>query len=329
MNTSVAVTGIGLRSRKGKGRTVKTLSYNFTPVKKGSRAKRQGSPPVLPVDTVSIDVPVLTPDPEPELPVPHLEEMAAPHPSVTIENFSGKPGAKGEVWLKGIREILKSIYRFDDDKVNATFHLFFKEHAKTWYESLSDEIRTNRVELIRQFQHRFDGTDGGFSVAMVRQKPNESVYNYSTRYQDLANGSGMPDQWLISQYIEGLVPVLRRIVKPQELTTLEAARKAALRAEASQADTVEVNMVQNTTDKKLDLLIDLMTRQMSLPEQPRKPEPTRDTLVHQQKGRNPYNDNRGRKDYQCQICLELGHYERHCSKMPEVRKMLQGRNNNQ
>ena len=145
------------------------------------------------------------------------------HPHVTIESFSGLPGQKGENWLKSYSNICKAVYNYNEEKVKSTFPFHLVGQAKAWYKSLPDRITSDNDELISQFVARFDGSDGGYSIGMVRQKTNESVHDYTTRFQELSNGADMPTRWLVTNYVDGLVPCLRRIVKPQELGTLDLA----------------------------------------------------------------------------------------------------------
>jgi hypothetical protein len=204
--------------------------------------------------------------------------------------------------------------------------------AKTWYESLSDSVTSDSDELVSKFIERFDGSDGGFAIGMVRQKANESVHDYTTRFQDLYNGSGMPEKWTITNYVDGLLPNLRRIVKPQELSSLEIARRAALRAEYSESDSVEVNAVtsNSATDNKLDHLIELLTHQMHMNLQQQQQEALRQSETNPrrrqeatdftEKGRNLYASHK-RISHKCRICCETGHYEQNCPNTEEIRKI--------
>jgi uncharacterized protein YneR len=260
-----------------------------------------------------------------------IAEMS--HPHITIETFSGKPGGRGDQWLKTYTNICKSFYNYNDEKVKATFPFHLTGQAKTWYRSLSDDVTNDADELIRQFKARFDGSDGGFSLGMVRQLPSESVHEYTTRFQNSMIGSDMPDKWIISTYVDGLIPSLRRIVKPQELSSLDAARRAALRAENSESDNVSVSAISaSETDRKLDTLIELITHQMQMSlehqqqaiNQPQKPPRSQirrqEATDFAEKGRNPY-ASRKQINHKCRICCETGHYEQNCSNSEEARKI--------
>ena len=115
------------------------------------------------------------------------------------------------------------------------------------------------------FFSRFDGSDGGYFLNAVKQKGGESVHNFFMRFQGQANGTEMPVAWLVANFVDGLLPPVKRIVKAQELTSLDSARRAALRAEHSEADSLEVNAVQqSSTDRKLEAIMDLMMHQMQM-----------------------------------------------------------------
>jgi len=61
----------------------------------------------------------------------------------------------------------------------------------------------------------------------------------------------MPDFWLVAYYVDGLLCPIRRIVKAQELPSLESARKAAIRDEQVLSDTVEVAEVTVRTELEM------------------------------------------------------------------------------
>ncbi|KAL4231768.1 hypothetical protein ACF0H5_009344 [Mactra antiquata] len=137
------------------------------------------------------------------------------------------------------------------------------DQAKTWYQSLPDSATADVDQLLSDFCARFHGSDVGFTVGMVKQRVGESVHDYTTRFMDQSNDSEMPAKWLISIYIDGLVPSLKKIVKPQDIKTVDLARRAALRAEECDNEVVEVSAV-NSSDAKLDTLIELLTHQIQM-----------------------------------------------------------------
>jgi hypothetical protein len=316
-----------LRSQPGK--KTRTVNYSVTPQSRGRKNSQAANQESSPIQSSSlIQPPVSTYNSAEE----EVEEIM--HPQVKIETFSGLPGEKGELWLKRYANICKAVFNYNDAKVQSTFPFHLVGQAKTWYESLSDSVTSNSDELVSKFLERFDGSDGGFAIGMVRQKTNESVHDYTTRFRDLYNGSGMPEKWIITNYVDGLLPNLRRIVKPQELASLEIARPAALRAEYSESDSVEVNAVTSnlTMDKKLDHLIELLTHQMhiNLQQQQQQKEAIRPSEANPnrrqeatdftEKGRNPY-ASRKQINHKCRICCETGHYEQNCPNTEEIRKI--------
>ncbi|KAL4240389.1 hypothetical protein ACF0H5_001179 [Mactra antiquata] len=184
-------------------------------------------------------------------------------PKVRVESFSGTPGKKGEMWYKNYSTLMKSVFGYTYEKVKRTFMFHLTDQAKTWYQSLPDSATADVDQLLSDFCARFDGSDVGFTVGMVKQRVGESVHDYTTRFMDQSNDSEMPAKWLISTYIDGLVPSLKRIVKPHDIKTLDLARRAALRAEECDNEVVEVSAV-NSSDAKLDTLIELLTHQIQM-----------------------------------------------------------------
>ena len=117
----------------------------------------------------------------------------------------------------------------------------------------------------------------------------------------------MPERWLTTAFVEGLTVELKRIVKPQDLKDLEAARRAALRAEASHVQE-QINMVRPHLDNKMDMMIDLLTQLCSNRQAAPRTQPTNH---HQQKSRNnSVSDKEAR--HTCRHCQKLGHYGDKC-----------------
>jgi len=81
----------------------------------------------------------------------------------------------------------------------------------------------------------------------------------------------MPDFWLVAYYVDGLLSPIWRIVKAQELPSLESARKPAIKAKqalSEQSDTVEVTV--RTEREMMDRIKHLLelTKTGSIQQQP-------------------------------------------------------------
>lgn len=185
--------------------------------------------------------------------------MATPGPQMKLPNFSGTPGEKGKAWFQRFRHMCKNMFHYNEAKVKATFSFFLTGQALAWYNSLPEETREDPDAALALFMERFDGSDGGFALGSIKQRATEDINDYFTRFLELTNDQGMPDTWLVATFVDGLVAPVRKIVKPQELASLEAARKAAMRAEQVISDTVEVSAIQRQhSDGKMDQLLDLV-----------------------------------------------------------------------
>ena len=120
------------------------------------------------------------------------------------------------------------------------FPIYLSDQAAAWYNSLEAGVRESPDDLLRQFLSRFDGSDAGLAFHNLRQRPTETVSEFFTRYLEGTNDQGMPKPWLISTFVRGLKSDIRRVVSPQHMPTLEEARKAAIRAENSIMEEIEV-----------------------------------------------------------------------------------------
>lgn len=189
-------------------------------------------------------------------------------PPSNIKNFEGRPGDLGATWLADYKKKAMNFLGYNENKVNETFPLMFAGPAQAWYNSLSNEIKDDANRLKDAFEKRFDGSDGSFSLDAIKQKPSESVCDYYTRYLELSRDRGMPTQWLVTHFIDGLHTSLKKIVKPQDISTLDDARRAATRAEQTVAssETTDINTYNKVNDfkgmeTKLDKMLEAITMQ--------------------------------------------------------------------
>lgn len=241
--------------------------------------------------------------------------MATPGPQVKIRNFAGEPGEKGSVWYKTYKNVCCNMYGYTEAKVKATFVFYLIGQALAWYNSLSDAVKDDSDAVYDAFLQRFDGSDAGFALGSIKQRVTESVSDFHTRFMDMTNDQGMPIPWLVATFIDGLLTPVRKIVKPQELLSLDAARKAAIRAEQSVNDSVEVCPVgAATSDSKMDQLVSMMTElcnkldsQTTQPQQPQQRQ--KQSWSHRQyehqnnrQGRNHYIHPSRENSFVCGIC---------------------------
>ena len=164
--------------------------------------------------------------------------MAAPH--VKLPTFAGRPREKAETWFGRFKVICKTIYGYNHEKIRAMFPIYLSDQAAAWYNSLETGVRELPDELLRHFLTRFDGSDAGLALNNLRQRSVATVSEFFTRYLDSTNDQGMPKPWLISTFVRGLKADIRHTVAPQHMPTLEEARKAAIRAENSITEEIEV-----------------------------------------------------------------------------------------
>lgn len=255
------------------------------------------------------------------------QEPAMAGPQVKLVNFAGEPGEKGGEWYKRYKSICCSMYQYTEAKVKATFVFYLVGQALAWYNSLPENVKDDPDDVYTAFLQRFDGSDAGFALGTIKQRASETVSDYYTRFLDVTNNQGMPLSWLIATFVDGLFNPIRRIVKPQELSSLEAARRAAIRAEHSVNDTVEVSAVGATaSDAKMDQLVTMMAQlcnkldnQMLQPQQQQRHQGRQDDRTwshrrheHQNRGNN-YNNRQGRNHFvhtsrenfsSCKLCLK-------------------------
>jgi len=174
-------------------------------------------------------------------------------PALQPKFFEGNPGEKGEPWLNNLFRMLDSVYGQKREQVTASFMFYLTGPAEAWYYSLSEEKKQNPAAVLEAFKQRFDGKDV-YPVHQISQASNETVSDFTTRFLEMTNNRNLPDFWLKASFIDGLKPILKKIVKPQAISDFEDARRAALRAELVESDCAEVSAMSSPLDSQIQTL---------------------------------------------------------------------------
>jgi len=278
----------------------------------------------------TIEVPAPTSEaPAPTIEVPAPTSEAPAHSLVTMASglaikpsqFHGKPGDKAETWLAEFKNLCISMYRLTEDQAQPLIKFYLAGQAKAWYDSLPSDMRENSATLEAEMRKRFDGSDGSFSIHSIRQLVTETVSDYTTRFMTATNDRHMPVVWLVANYIDGLRSTIRKVVKSQDLCSIDSARRAAIRAELAEEDsrTTEVSAISPAMEAMMTQLasrLDDLSSQVSQMPGAHKQDQARASTPRQ--GRNDLIDSR--RSYICAICDKRGHYERECYRLPDMKK---------
>lgn len=169
---------------------------------------------------------------EGDITVVEQEEDMSLH--LSMPHFEGKPADDADEWLEMFENFCK-INKLSEDRQQATFAMYLKDTAKTWYRHLPCEIKDNFARVIAAFRERFNGSDGlqpDMVILTLQQHANESVSEYISRVMNQTLRLGLSQSVVASLAVKGLRTELRNIVMPQQgLVTLEAVRRAATLAE--------------------------------------------------------------------------------------------------
>ena len=245
---------------------------------------------------------------------------------VHMNLFHGNPGDRADLWLKEFMDYC-TFHGINADRRKTSFQFYLSGHAKQWFWSLADHVRQDFDEVLTQFKTRFNGSDVSFNLSSIRQRSSESVSEYLTRFLSATNNRGLPESLLVNFFVDGLVEHVKCVVMPQELSTLDQARLAALRAErtflsttASVASASQTNV--EALSRKMDMLADIFLRhQTSQPQQ---------TWTQQQNDQRPTdtqsNQGKGRKfskskNLHCDFCNKDNHTVAKCILLKSVKEL--------
>jgi len=160
-----------------------------------------------------------------------------PHLNITIENLTGD-GEDVEDWFENYERITNANYWTDDIRARKLPSFLAGSALLSWDHIPCDKTtyKDVRTELLRQLQ-REESTAEAFYGR--RQKPSESVTEYSLRLEKLArrvfrNGNYLEE--LIRVFWKGLNADLKKFLLAIDPKTMKEATEAAKRAEHYLAD---------------------------------------------------------------------------------------------
>ena len=85
--------------------------------------------------------------------------------------------------------------------------------------SFNSSIKEDSDTVLDVFFQRFDESDAGFTVVSIKKTFCESISSYYTRFLEVTNDHAMPEAWLVATFVNGFMMPVRKIVKPQELSS--------------------------------------------------------------------------------------------------------------
>ena len=172
--------------------------------------------------------------------------------SLKLDKFSGKSNEDAKSWLLQFAQYC-TCYGMDDETKANVFSFHLQDHARIWYNSLSDSIRNNWQSLETAFKQRFteDRDTLDLSILQISQSVTETVLDYLCRLQKKAAlNPKVDDNLLLAIAVNGLRSEIRRIVINKEPKNFADLRRYATIAEKSIAS--PVNTIQSLHDTMIN-----------------------------------------------------------------------------
>ncbi|MEW8191292.1 MAG: hypothetical protein AB2766_18520 [Candidatus Thiodiazotropha endolucinida] len=170
------------------------------------------------------------PDPLPQVPVLEPRRMI-PVPGLQLEKFAGDDQVTAVTWMQWFERFC-AWHKYDEGTKVLTMPFHLTSHARIWFDSLSDDTKTDYNRLKAAFLERFKHQDEmDPELLEIAQRPDECANDYFSRVLKRAQHSGANDKIIISLAIKGLKPAIKQIVMPQNHQTFENARQHSILAE--------------------------------------------------------------------------------------------------
>ena len=165
--------------------------------------------------------------------------------SLKLDKFSGACNDDAKSWLSQFAQYC-SCYDLDNKTKTNIFSFHLQDHAKIWYNSLTEEVKNDWDKLQTSFTKRFteDRHLIDLSILQMTQSSSETVLDFLSKLQRNAILNDKIDEnLLLAIGINGLKPDIRKIVINKEPKSFADLRHAASIAEKSLA--VPVNTLQS------------------------------------------------------------------------------------
>ena len=132
--------------------------------------------------------------------------------SLQLDKFSGACDADAKSWLLQFAQYCTCYDLANKTKTNI-FSFYLQDHAKIWYNSLSDGIRQDWDKLKSYFIKRFteDKSVIDLSILQMTQNANETVLDHLSKLQKTATlNEKIDENVLVAIAINGLKPEIRK-----------------------------------------------------------------------------------------------------------------------
>ena len=155
--------------------------------------------------------------------------------TIKLDKFHGNGTEDAKSWLMQFAQY-SSCYGLDDATKANVFSFHLQDHARIWYNSLSESTRNNWTALEAAFKFRFieDKDTLDLSILQISQSVNESVLEYLSKLQKSAALNPKVDEnLLLAIAVNGLRSEIRQIVINKEPKNFADLRRYATTAEKS------------------------------------------------------------------------------------------------
>lgn len=158
---------------------------------------------------------------------------------IKLDKFKGDGTQDVNAWFESFCQWAK-FHDLADDKALDAFPFYLEGHAKIWYETLSQQQKSNSLMFKPLFFERFKELEIflDLSVLQMKQKGTEPVIDFLSRLIKTASIKNVPEKDLLSVAMNGLKSEIKALVVTQNPKTMEQLRQIAILAEKSQANQV-------------------------------------------------------------------------------------------
>ena len=169
--------------------------------------------------------------PQPEQPPPIEQPPQVPVMEVTanvikatvhLKPFSGDGQTAAKIWLQWFERYC-ALNKEPEGQI-LTFPIYLSNHARIWFESLTEEIKTDYPRLKAAFLERFENQDiVETELLEITQRPDECTNDYFSRVLKKAQHSNADQKLITSLAVKGLKARVKQIVIPMKSQTFEEA----------------------------------------------------------------------------------------------------------
>jgi len=150
--------------------------------------------------------------------------FSSPNKVIKLTPYSGKDSESFTSFLTRFDKFC-NLNNIPNEQKNDVLNFYLEGAAQTYFDNLSEEIKSDFHEVVNALSKRFQTNDLDYNLISIKQKPLESAEEYLTRGLKIATDLKLDEKILVSLLVNGLQDNIKLQIIMKEPKTLSELSK--------------------------------------------------------------------------------------------------------